>query len=162
MYEILIEVIRVRNNFRGIGVVFGEVDKCFKKVVGSEQLFFIVARHYYLTGRPNRLFFRFRGRGSGGVPGGPRGPRGGSPGGVGGGGGCPGRRSGTGGLPGTPGGPPAGGPRGVPGGVPGGSRGGPRGGQKIKKKTRSKKHRPLVKISIGEIFMVDFFDEFLD
>jgi hypothetical protein len=62
----------------GIGVVSGAVDKCFKKVVGSEQLFFIVARHYYLTGRPNRLFFRFRGEGSGGVPGGPRGPRGGS------------------------------------------------------------------------------------
>jgi hypothetical protein len=48
----------------------GAVIKCFKKVVGSEQLFFYVARHYYLTGRPNRLFFRFRGRGSGGVPGG--------------------------------------------------------------------------------------------
>jgi hypothetical protein len=39
-------------------------------VVGSEQLFFIVARHYYLTGRPNRLFFDHGVGGSGGSPGG--------------------------------------------------------------------------------------------
>jgi hypothetical protein len=69
--------------FSGIGVVSGAVDKCFKKVVGSEQLFFIVARHYYLTGRPNRLFFGQGGRGGsrgvpGGAPGGPRGAPGGS------------------------------------------------------------------------------------
>jgi hypothetical protein len=123
----------------GRGVVSGAVEKCFKKVVGSEQLFCIVARHYYLTGRPNRLLFRFRGRGSGGVPGGPRGPRGGSPGGVGGGGGCPGRRSGTGGLPGTPGGPPRGVPGGSPGGVPGGVAGGVPGVQKIDSKDDVKK-----------------------
>jgi hypothetical protein len=95
--------------------VSGAVEKLFQKVVGSEQLFFFVARHYYLTGRPNRLFFDH------GV-GGPRG----------GGGGCPGRRSGTGGLPGTPGGPP----RGVPGGVPGGGPGGVLGGVKIDPKSR--------------------------
>jgi hypothetical protein len=119
-------------------------------VVGSEQLFFYVARHYYLTGRPNRLFFRFRGRGSGGVPGGPPGGPGGAPGGPG----------------GVPGGPKLrfikfyedpkrphnsgfwirmtrrddrDGRGGGPGGVPG--------VQKIKKKTRSKKSTSLVKIS---------------
>jgi hypothetical protein len=68
--------------------VFGD-RKMFQKVIGSEQFFFFVARHYYLTGRPNRLFFRFRGEGvrggPGGVPGGVPGPRGvpgGVPGGV--------------------------------------------------------------------------------
>jgi hypothetical protein len=118
-------------------------------VVGSEQLFFIVARHYYLTGRPNRLFFRFRGEGvrggPGGVPGGVPGPRG-VPGGVPGGsktkkikiyedpkrphnsgfwigmtprGGRDGREGVPGGSRGGPG-DPGGGPRGVPGGGPGG------------------------------------------
>jgi hypothetical protein len=114
--------------FSGIGVVSGAVEKLFQKVVGSEQLFFFVARHYYLTGRPNRLFFDHGVGGSGG----PGGPPGGVPGGVRGGRGCPGRRSGTGGLPGTPGGPP----RGVPGGSPGGVPGGVLGGVKIDPKSR--------------------------
>jgi hypothetical protein len=74
--EILIEELHKFKIILGIGVVSGAVEKCFKKVVGSEQLFFFVARHYYLTGRPNRLFFDSGGGGPGGSPGGPGGPRG--------------------------------------------------------------------------------------
>jgi hypothetical protein len=123
-------------------------------VGGSEQLFFIVARHYYLTGRPNRLFFRVRGEGSGGVPGGPPGGPGGPRGGPRGGPGGPktkfikiyedpnrphnsgvwigmtprdGREGRVGVAGGVPGGP------GDPGGVPGGSPGGPGGVRKSKK-----------------------------
>jgi translation initiation factor IF-2 len=135
-------------------------------VVGSEQLFFIVARHYYLTGRPNRLFFDHEVGGSGGSPGGPPGgPRGGRgvPGGV------PGGpkqdfikfyrspkrphnsgfwfrmtpRDGRDGRGGGPGGGPGGGapgPRGVPGGGPGGWRGGGRGAVNSSKISGSEKH----------------------
>jgi hypothetical protein len=53
--------------------VSGAVIKTSLKFGRLRADFFYVARHYYLTGRPNRLFFRFRGRGSGGVPGGVRG-----------------------------------------------------------------------------------------
>jgi hypothetical protein len=96
-------------------------------VVGSEQLFFIVARHYYLTGRPNRLFFDH----------GVGGPRGGG-GGARGGGLAQGASQGPPGVPrgGSPGGVPGGGLGGVPGGVPG------------VRNRKSKKDEALVKISI--------------
>jgi hypothetical protein len=123
----------------------------------------MVARHYYLTGRPNRLFFRFRGEG---VRGGPRGAPGGPPGGPGGVGGGPGGpktefikfyedpkrphnsgfwigmtprddRDGRRCRGGVPGGS-RGGP-GDPGGVPGGSPGGVPGGSENQKKDDVKK-----------------------
>jgi hypothetical protein len=65
--------------------VSGAVIKTSLKFGRLRADFFYVARHYYLTGRPNRLFFDSGGRGSGGVPGGPRGAPGGPrgvPGGV--------------------------------------------------------------------------------
>jgi hypothetical protein len=109
-------------------------------VVGSEQLFFIVARHYYLTGRPNRLFFDHGVGGPGtpgGAPGGPRGAPGGA-GGARGGGLAQGASQGPPGVPrgGSPGGVPGGGLGGVPGGVPG------------VRNRKSKKDEALVKISI--------------
>jgi hypothetical protein len=106
-------------------------------MVGSEQLFFYVARHYYLTGRPNLLFFD---HGVGGVPGG-----------------------GPGGAGGARGGPLAQGASQGPPGVPrGGSPGGSSGGQKVIQKTMSKKSTSLVKISSRRDFMSMNFDEILD
>jgi hypothetical protein len=87
--------------------VSGAVEQLFQKLVGSEQLFFFVARHYYLTGRPNRLFFD---HGVGGPRGGAGGARGGG--------------LAQGASQGPPGVPRGGSPGGSPGGVPGGSSGG--------------------------------------
>jgi hypothetical protein len=70
---------------RGIEVDVWRGRKTVLKSGRFRAAFFFVARHYYLTGRPNRLFFGQGGRGGRGgprgAPGAPGGPPGGSRGG---------------------------------------------------------------------------------
>jgi hypothetical protein len=111
---------RILKLFRGIGVVSGAVEKCFKRWSVPSSFFFSSPDTTILPD-VRIVFFLIQGEGGRGPPGGPRGgPRGG-PGGA---GGARGGGLAQGASQGPPGVPRGGSPGGPRGGSPGGSSGG--------------------------------------